>query len=279
VRAAAEGCAAIVHAAALVKLWCKDRRAYDAVNVTGTLTVAECARERQARFVHVSSFMALGPSDGGVLDEAGLGERGEFHNDYERSKYAADRAVRALDPASLHVVRLYPGVVYGPGPLTEGNHVVRLLLEHARGTLPGMLGKGDRRQCFAFVDDVVAGVLAALDRAPSGSGYVLGGENRTGVELFDAFARASGVPPPRRRVPYAAATLVGLVQRWRAELFGIEPQLTDEVVGVYRHEWAYSSARAERELGYRVTPLEEGLRRTVRWLREIGELPAAGAAR
>ena len=56
--------------------------------------------------------------------------------------------------------------------------------------------------------------------------------------------------------------------RWRASLTGTEPPLTDEVVNIYRHDWAYSSDRAVRELGYRITPLQEGLRRTVEWLRQ-----------
>jgi len=62
------------------------------------------------------------------------------------------------------------------------------------------------------------------------------------------------------------------MQRWRAELFGTEPELTDEVVRIYAREWAYSSARAERELGYHVTPLREGIARTVAWLRARGTL-------
>ena len=62
------------------------------------------------------------------------------------------------------------------------------------------------------------------------------------------------------------------LQRWRAGVFGIEPQLTDEVVGIYRHEWAYSSDLAVRELDYRITPFEQAVSRTVDWLREKGEL-------
>ncbi len=167
---------------------------------------------------------------------------------------------------------MYPGVVFGPGALTEGNHVVQLLLQHARGKLPGMLGRGDLRQCFAFVDDVAAGMRAALERGKAGEGYILGGENRTGVELFEAFRSASGVAPPKRKIPFWAASLIGKVQRWRAELLGWEPELTDEVVGIYRHEWAYSSDKAVAELGYRITPFADAVGRTVAWLRTNGEL-------
>ena len=44
--------------------------------------------------------------------------------------------------------------------------------------------------------------------------------------------------------------------------------MTDEVVEIYRHEWAFDSRRAEERLGYSVTPLREGLTATFERLRE-----------
>ena len=269
---AVEGCAVVVHAAALVKMWARDRREFDRVNVHGLRLAIDAAGRAGARLVYVSSFVALGPTDGAVGDERAPREDTEFHNDYERTKWVADRLARHHAAEGMALVRVYPGVVFGPGPLTAGNHVVRLLLDHAAGKLPGYLGAGNLRQCFAFVDDVADGIVAAVERAQPGSGYLLGGENRTARELFGAFERASGIAPPRRRIPFAVAALIGRVQRWRANLFGVEPELTDEVVGVYRHEWAYSSDLAERELGYRITPFDAAVERTVAWLRDIGRL-------
>jgi farnesol dehydrogenase len=273
-RRAAGGCEAIVHAAAWVKNWSKDRSVFDRVNVGGFRHAFDAARSAGAKLVYTSSFVALGPTDGTVLDEGSPRMPGKAHNDYERTKWEADRLAR-----EAAVVRLYPGVVFGPGELTAGNHVVQSLLQHAAGKLPGLLGRGDRRLCFAYVDDVATGFVAAVERAAPGAAYVLGGENRTLAELFESFGRRTGIAPPARRIPYALAAAVGWVQRKRADWFGIEPELTDEVVGIYRHEWAYSSARAERELGYRITPFEEALARTVAWLEKTGTLAAARGER
>jgi nucleoside-diphosphate-sugar epimerase len=132
---------------------------------------------------------------------------------------------------------------------------------------------------FAYVDDVTSGFLAALLRAKDGSAYILGGDNRTLAELFAEFQAATGIKAPRVKIPYVAARAVGRLQRWRADLFGIEPELTDEIVRIYAHEWAYSSARAESELGYHVTPLREGIAKTVAWLRASGLLASPSAAK
>ncbi len=274
IRAAARGCDAIVHAAAFVKTWAKDKSEYDRVTVDGLRLVLEAAKEAKARLIYTSSFIALGPTDGRVFDEDTPRASETTHNDYERSKLAADRIAREAARAGASIVRLYPGIVYGPGSLTAGNHVVQNLLLHARGKLPGILGAGDRRMCFAYVDDVTAGFATALERARDGSAYILGGDNRTLVDLFAAFQKETGIAPPRIKIPYAVARMVGRFQRWRAEIFGVEPELTDEVVRIYAREWSYSSDRAIRELSYHTTPLEEGVAKTVAWLRAQGELPA-----
>jgi farnesol dehydrogenase len=271
---AAEGCDAIVHCAAMVKPWAKDKTIFDRVNVGGLRNVLAASRAAGARLVYTSSFIALGPTDGATFDEETPRATGTAFNDYERTKWAADRVARDAAASGERIVRLYPGVTYGPGALTPGNHAVLNLILHARGKVPGMLGPGDRRMSFAFVDDVTAGFAAALERAPDGSAYILGGDNRTLRDLFAAFQAATGIAPPRLTIPYAVAGVIGKLQRWRAELFGTPPELTDEIVRIYRHEWAYASDKAKRELGYHVTPLEEGIVKTVRWLRARGELPA-----
>jgi farnesol dehydrogenase len=272
VRAAAEGCDAIVHAAAMVKSWAKDKSEFDRVTVAGLKHVLDAARQTGARIVYVSSFIALGPTDGKTFDETTPHAGTPPHNDYERTKRAADQRAREAQAEGLPLVRIYPGIVYGPGALTPGNHLVQNLLLHARGKLPGMLGAGDRRMSLAYVDDVARGFLTALERAPSGSAYILGGDNRTLADVFRIFEDNTKIPPPKLRIPYWAGRIVGRLQRLRAELTGKEPELTDEVVRIYEHEWAYSSAKATHDLAYTITPLEDGIARTVKWLRDQGEL-------
>ena len=277
-RRAASGCDALVHCAAMVKAWAKDKSTFDRVNVGGLRYVLDAAKFENARVFYTSSFIALGPTDGKIFDEDTPRAPGAPHNDYERTKWAADRLARDAAAAGFPIVRLYPGIVYGPGAVTAGNHVVQNLILHARGKVPGLLGAGDRRMSFAYVDDVASGFAAALERAQDGSAYILGGDNKTLVDLFAAFQVETGIAPPELKIPYAVARIVGRLQRWRAELFGVEPELTDEVVRIYAHEWMYSSARAETELGYRITPLTEGVAKTVAWLRGRGALPVRGAS-
>ena len=265
--AAAAGCDAVAHMAALVKMWVPDRDVFDAVNVGGITNALAAASAANARLLYTSSFIAVGPTGAQPADESLARNGAVFRNDYERTKAAADTIAREAAAGGADVVILYPGVVYGPGDLTDGNLVVKMAADHMAGRFPGIVGPGDRLWSYAFVDDVAHGHVAALERATAGSRYFLAGENATMNEFFAALAEVAGTPPPRRHIPYAAASALGYALYLWAELTGLPPQLTHEVVGVFREHWAYDSGRAGRDLGYRPTPLREGLRRTVDWLR------------
>lgn len=270
-----EGCAAVFHTAALVKRWARESGEFERVNIQGLGNVLNAASRTGVRkIIYTSSFIALGPTDGTIADEEHDPHPRHFHNDYERTKWAADRFARVKAREGEPIVILYPGVIYGIGRLTDGNIIAQVVKKAIERKLPGIIGPGDRRQSFTWVDDAAEGHLLAFHKAEFGSRYILGGDNRTVRELMTLVERASGVPSPRRQIPYAVAGFVGKMQRIRAYFTGKDPELTDQEVQIYRREWAYSSARAIHDLGYTITPLEEGVPRLVRWLQST----AAGAA-
>jgi farnesol dehydrogenase len=263
------GCDRIFHAAAHVKMWDPDPGRFEAINVGGLQNVLTAAEEHSvSRIVYTSSFIALGPTDGTTADESWDPPARVMHNAYERTKAAADRAARAAVAQGAPMVILYPGVIYGPGPATWGNLVGKTVSDYLARRLPGILGAGDRRFCYAFAADVVEGHLQALRTARTGERFILGGENLTLRQVLGELERITQIPAPRRHIPYALAELAGRLQRWRANLTGKEPEITDEVVRIYRHEWAYASLKAQRDLGYTITPFARGLEETVRALRQ-----------
>src|SRR6185436_1432226 len=133
---AMDGCDAVVHAAALVKILAPAEQ-FDGINVGGLENVLAAAdpgghRGRIERIVYLSSFMALGPTEGGPggeLDESADSSDRVWINDYERTKALADRRARQAIAQGAPLVVVYPGVIYGPGEMTEGNLVVRGIVE------------------------------------------------------------------------------------------------------------------------------------------------------
>jgi NAD+-dependent farnesol dehydrogenase len=268
---AAEDCRAIIHTAAMVKIWSPRLQDFDDINVGGIRNAIAAARARQIRLVYTSSFFAVGPTGTSPADES-QSHPGGFGNDYERTKALADEVARGYAREGGDIVILYPGVVYGPGELTDGNLVAKLLADQMNGTLPGIVGPGNRLWSYAFVDDVAEAHVAALESANKGERYLLGGANATLNEVFAIASKRTGRDLQPRRLPFGLARAIGWVMWMWADITGRMPDLTHQAVGIFEKNWAYRSDKAVRELGYRVRPLEEGIRATVDWLIEEGHV-------
>jgi farnesol dehydrogenase len=250
---AAAGCDALCHSAALVSIWRRRSADFDDVNVGGLRNaIAVASARKMSRLLYTSSFVALPPRDRTAPIAA---------NDYQRTKLAADRAADAAVAAGVPLVRVYPGVVYGPGSFTEGNLVGRLIADHLRGRLPGLIGP-ENRWSYAFVEDVAAGHCAALERGAAGGRYMLGGENAPQRRVFEIVQEVTGRRPPLR-IPFPVATLLGAAEEMRVSLLGGTPLVTRGAVEIFRHDWSLDSSDAARDLGYTIIPLADGVRRTL----------------
>ena len=242
---------AICHTAALVSVWRPRRSEFDEVNIGGLHTVLDvCAEHSIPRLVYTSSFLALPPADASAPLAA---------NDYQRTKAAAREVAAAAARRGLPIVTLFPGVIYGPGLASEGNLVGRLISDHRARRLPGLIG-ADRPWSYAYVEDVADAHVAALERGRPGAEYKLGGVNAAQMRVFEILRELIGTPLPRR-IPFGVAHVIAVAEELRSAIFKRPPLLTRGVVEIFRHDWSMDSAESARELGYRVTPLEEGVKR------------------
>ena len=261
---AVAACDAVCHAAALVAIWRADPADFDRVNVEGARKVFDAVHRRGiSRCVYTSSFLALPPAGHATPLSA---------NDYQRTKTLALRVADEFVARGAPIVSLVPGVIYGPGARTEGNLVGRLLMDRVGGRLPASVGL-DRTWSFAHVDDVARAHAAAVDALEVQPRYGLGGENRPQRAIFDWLERTQGCRAPWSLPPFAARA-AGRCEELRARLFpGSTPQLTRGTVDIFLHDWPVDSSDAIRDLGYRITPLDEGLAAT--WASLAAAPPAA----
>ena len=104
-----------------------------------------------------------------------------------------------------------------------------------------------------------------------GERYILGGDNLSLCELLTEIARLVGRAPPRLCLPANALLPVAFVAEAFARLrVGAEPLITRDGVRLARKPMYFTSAKAERELGYRSRPATEALRDAIAWYRRQG---------
>ncbi|MGB2868713.1 MAG: SDR family oxidoreductase [Bacteroidota bacterium] len=266
-----EGCTEVFHLAAYAKNWSKDKRAYFEQNVDGMVNVFEAARSVGVRrVVFTSTIVTFGPTPPGIVGNETIPRMtNHFYTEYEESKTVAEREALKMAAAGYPVVIVNPTRVYGPGKLTEGNSVSLMIDMYDRGKVPVLLNGGTDIGNYVFVDDLVQGHILAMEKGRIGERYILGGENVGLKRLYELVDEVSGKRHFQIVLPPALGMLYGNLEKKKAEWFGFYPQITPGWVETYLQDWAYSSAKAERELGYKITPLREGIRLTYEWILQL----------
>lgn len=259
----------VVHCAGLLGKWGMDDRLMRDVNVLGSLHLLERCGDRTPgrRFIHLSAGGVTGPLNARAVDET---YDCRPATDYELTKFQGERAVlQRSRELGVHATVVRPTFTYGPGD----PHKLALFRAVKRGRF-AFIGDGESVFHPVFIDDLVTGILLAIDRAASGEVYIVGGERPvTKNEFVFAVADALSVGRPWVRVPYRlawwAATLLEPVGR----VLDFEPLLTRSRVMMMGDNFGYTIAKAARDLGYApATDLTTGIRRTVAAYRERGLL-------
>jgi farnesol dehydrogenase len=271
IRKGMEGCQQVYHLAAYAKNWAKDQTVFYRSNVDGFCNVWEWARRLGVeRMVYVSTILTCGPSTPGTVeDERRYFPVAECCTHYQRSKTIGEKQACDSAEQGFPMVIVNPTRVYGPGKLTEGNSVSRMIDLYDRGKFPLLLNQGGNIGNYTFVDDVVQGLTLAMERGRIGERYILGGENVSLKQLFKLIDEIGEKRHVQINVPPWAALLFSHWEEKKARWVGNYPLITVGWVKTFLQDWRFSSAKAEKELGYRITPLREGIRITLEWLRHI----------
>ncbi len=270
-RAALSDCDALFHVAADYRLWVPDPGRLYRTNVEATKSLMQAAAEAGVgRIVHTSSVAVLATArDGRPSDEATPVDVDDMIGHYKRSKYLAEEAVRAMVAEDgLPAVIVNPSMPVGPRDI-KPTPTGRMIVEAACGRMPAFVDTGLN---IVHVDDVADGHLLAFQKGAVGERYILGGQNVMLGELLTAIAGLRGRRPPRLRLPHGMIMPIAHAAEALSRVSGREPFVTVDGVRMARKIMFYSSAKAERELGYRSRPLQEALRDALAWFGERGYL-------
>jgi dihydroflavonol-4-reductase len=273
-RSAVAGCDAVMHVAADYRLWVTDPQKMHATNVTGTRELLRLAREQGIpRVVYTSSVATMGFfSDGRLCDEATPVFLSNMIGHYKRSKYLAEQEALAAARAGQQVIILNPTTPIGSGDI-KPTPTGRIIVDFLKRKFPAYMDTGLN---LVDVAEVARTHVKALTVGESGERYILGGENLTLKQLLDKMSAITGLPSPTMRVPHSVAMMFALWdQTFTGKLLGREPRATVEAVRMGKKMMFVSSAKAERDLGFRVVPVYAALRSAIDWFRANGYAPQA----
>ncbi len=267
-KAAVKNCSALFHVAADYRLWVPKPAAIYRTNVEGTKTLMRAAAEAGVeRILYTSSVATLGlTGDARPADETTPSSIEDMVGHYKRSKFLAEQSVQNLiDQEGLPAVIVNPSAPIGPRDI-KPTPTGRLVLDVARGRLPAFVDTGLN---VVHVEDVADGHLLAFIRGKIGERYILGGENLRLGEITSAIAKLAGVKAPSIKLPIGPLLPIAhtIETYWRLAGKTEEPRITVDGLRMAKKLMFFSSAKAERELGYRARPATEAFKDAITWYR------------
>ena len=263
----------LFHVAADYRLWARNPEDIVRTNVEGTRWVMSAAqRAGVERIVYPSSVATLAARPNGApSDETFPLDAKSAVGAYKYSKVAAERLVESMVAAQkLPVIIVNPSTPIGPGdvrPTPTG----RIIVEAAAGRMPGYVDTGLN---LVHVDDVAAGHLAALQKGRIGERYILGGQDVLLGDMLREIAGFVGRSPPKLRIPRRLIFPIAYGAEAIAHFTGREPFVTTTGLRLAKDRMFFTSAKAERELGYRARPYTEAIADAITWFRQNGYLKA-----
>ena len=272
-RVGIRGSDAVMHVAADYRLWVRDPKAMYAANVEGTRELLRIAREENIlRCVYTSSVATMGfKADGTIVDENTPVSLEDMVGHYKRSKFLAEQEAIAAARAGQQVMILNPTTPIGSRDV-KPTPTGRIVVDFLNKKFPAYIDTGLN---LVDVEEVARTHCTALEMGTPGERYILGGENLTLKQILDKMSAITGLPSPTMKVPSEVAMTFAFFDEMIAgRLLGKEPRATVEEVRMGKKKMFASSAKAERELGFRVVPVYGALRSAIEWFRTNGYVAA-----
>ena len=267
-RAAVRGCENLFHVAADYRLWTPDPTELYQTNGAATVDLFRAAADAGVtRMLYTSSVATLGINpDGRPSNETTPVSVDDMVGHYKRSKFLGEEAVSALvRDDGLPIVIVNPSTPIGPRDV-KPTPTGRMIVEAAAGRMPAYVDTGLN---VVHVEDVAVGHLLAFEKGQIGARYILGGEDLSLRDILTEIAAIVGRKPPRISLPRGPLFPLAYVTEWLAKLRNsAEPMLTVDSLRMSRKRMFFSSAKAEKQLGYTARPALEALQDAIRWFRD-----------
>ena len=264
---AMQGCEQVYHTAGMVKLWAKDPDIFYRLHVGGTATILKTAlRLGVGKVLHTSSCGVWTACNNFLFTENDPNIF-SFNNDYDRSKFLAEELVREYSSKGLHAVIVNLPRVYGPGQNRYSNAVNRFICQLLNSKISPLPWKLQTKTNYAFIDDVVKGNIQAMEKGLRGERYILGGENISYTKFIETLKQITDVKNIFLRIPSSVLRFWGWIELVRTRLCNHEPLFTPGIVKRFEIDKMFDSSKAVKQLGYAITPFEEGMKITINHLK------------
>lgn len=236
----------VYHCAAIISFDPRNEQLMRKVNIEGTANMVNFALIHQVKkFCLVSSIATLGDLvlPGKLIDEQDNWNPEKLHSDYAITKYGAEMEVWRGQEEGLNVVIVNPGIILGPGFLSEGSGQIITKVKN------GLKFYTDGSSGFVGVHDVVQMMVQLMEKNHFGERYILVSQNLTHLQLFQIIAQHFKVPTPSIKVGKIATSVLWKLDWLVSSVFGVKRKLPMAIAkSLHTHE-GYDHTKIVQQLG------------------------------
>jgi nucleoside-diphosphate-sugar epimerase len=252
----------VFHAAGVPEGWQTDEASFDRVNRQGTANVMAAALAANVKRVVLTSSMGVfGAPPGGTVTEASI-DREPRPSAYIWSKRAAELEAASAAQRGLDVVIVNPSAIYGPSPtLTTLNQFFANMLAKKLPMLPPL------GMSVVFVEGLADAHVRAAERGRRGERYLVSDRYVTNRDLAAEIARQGGLSKLPPTAPLWLLRVISAINTPISRLLRKKPLVAKSDILFLENDVRGDATKAQRELGFVPTPLEDGVRKTVESLK------------
>jgi len=251
---AMKGVDAIIHSAAVISFFKKERKNMYSVNADGTANVVNLALENKVkRLIHISSISAIGrTANGDHVNEEKKWEESKLNTHYGISKHKAEMEAWRGFGEGLDGVIINPSTVLGFGDWENGSSAIFKNVYKEFGYYTnGVNG-------FIDVEDVAKLAVLLLESSITHERFILSAENRDFRWLLNTIADGFGKKKPTREASAFISNIAWRLEKLKAAITNHKPLLTKESAKIARSFTYWENAKLLNAIpGFSFTPLEE----------------------
>jgi nucleoside-diphosphate-sugar epimerase len=263
IRKAIKDCDLVFHLAALVREWSNPPNDILKTNIEGTKNMIQAAEENGIRkFIQSSASCVIGPSLRMANNEF-TPRWSSFNNIYEISKFLADQELSKRVENGFPGIIAYPTRIFGPGIFSEGALVNKIIFQFLKNKIAFVPKHQSFINNYAFIDDVVNGLIHAGDIGIVGEKYIFGGENIQLKLLFKTIKKFNKDNGLILEVPLSAIQAFSWTTSLTLDYFNMQTVITPDMVNLMKHNFEFNCKKASSELNYQITPFDLAMEKTI----------------
>ena len=255
---AMNGIDTVIHSAAIISFFKKDKKEMYKVNIEGTTNVVNIALQNNIkRFVHISSVAALGRTKNSHVDEEKKWEENKFNTHYAISKYRSEIEVWRGIAEGLNAVIVNPSTVIGYGDWnTSSCRIFKTVYDGLPWYPIGVNG-------FVYVEDVARATVQMLENNVTEQRFIINGDNWPFRQLLNSIAHNFGKKQPSRKASPFMGEIAWRLERLKSFFTGKKPLLTKETAAVSYSKTYFDNKKLLAALpGFSFTTLEDGIQKS-----------------